>query len=168
MKKIIAGILMLATLMFTGCSEDPAGPSVTYTIDDLVGTWEKTAGSMTMTMTISGTGTDYDGTTTETEDFDPDTMSETLVINSDGSYNVTFDNGEGYGEESDSGTLTISGASVTYQSNSDDEVITGTVSITGTTATFSYSISESETAPDGYTGSMSMTASMTSVYEKVE
>jgi len=194
MKKLLIPILILPLMFFTGCSDEDdtaTGSTESYTMSDLVGTWDTTQSSMTQSMSIdfailgaaSGlTGADltavalatctdeYEGTlnglvctASMTEELCcEEGQSQTVTITSDGSF--TEVDTDAYGSETITGTITIDGTDLTMTFTDEGETFTtsGTLSISGTTATFDIAMDMSAYNVSG----MTLTASQIIIAEK--
>ena len=169
MKKILIPILILPLMFFTGCSEEEetaTGSSESYTISDLVGTWDTISSENTMSMNIdfvtfyaaqgvdeaslagmtavlTGLCADMDGTlsgytcsVSETETICCD-EGETSTLTVADNGTYTVEDQDGDGS---TGTITIDGTDITIVDEGSPEM-SGTLSISGTTATISLSTS---------------------------
>ena len=149
------------------CGGDAVVDECGYTIDDLVGTWDKTSGTDTLTTSVSGGISDGESQT-QTETWVADALnSETLVISADGTFTImTVDDGYVNNNEA-SGMFTVSGNNVTFTVTDEgygEQTLSGTVSISGTTATFHLTILDSYTSGEV---TYSIAFSFNWIYEKV-
>ena len=96
---LAAGAMALAV---AACSDDSTG----ITVEDLVGTWEATE--------IVFTSTADPSESVDAVDFG---VSLTVTITSDGTVTSVFDDGQG-GTDTDSGTLSVDGSTLTIGSDS--------------------------------------------------
>ena len=114
--------LLLILLLVVGCGKDStgAGGGESYTIADMVGTWEMLTEEMIMTV---------DGQVTMTENIVADNNnSQTLTVHENGTFYIVYlTNGLPH---DDSGSFTINGNSVTVDIVGNPIEITGTLSIT--------------------------------------